>query len=97
MTYEEQLQDPRWKAKRQEIIDRDWGYCTLCMSSKNLQVHHKKYVSGWMAWEYPDVYLITLCSDCHKLEHNLVPERKRTRHIREIMYEFIKGLQNLGK
>lgn len=97
MTYQDQLLTPEWKAKRQEIIDRDWGHCTCCMSTKNLQVHHNKYISGLKAWEHPNEYLVTLCSDCHTLEHNLVPERQPTKHIRTVMYEFINSLRNLGK
>lgn len=69
MDYEDQLLDPRWKAKRQEIIDRDWGMCQKCMTSKNLDVHHKQYITGRMAWEYEDFYLITLCRTCHLEEH----------------------------
>jgi 5-methylcytosine-specific restriction endonuclease McrA len=69
MNYEEQLKDERWKYKRQRIIDRDFGICQVCMSGKNLNVHHKYYIEGRMAWDYPDYALITLCSQCHKAEH----------------------------
>lgn len=93
MTYEEQLQTPEWEAKRQEVIDYFWGYCTKCGTSKNLQVHHKYYESGRMAWEYPiNVCLITLCKDCHTLEHNLVPERRQTRTIGQVMVEWLEDL-----
>lgn len=70
MTYEEQLQTPEWRYKRQEIIDRDWGLCNRCLTSKNLVVHHKYYIDGRMAWEYPNGALITLCQPCHELEHS---------------------------
>jgi 5-methylcytosine-specific restriction endonuclease McrA len=70
MNYEQQLLDPRWLEKRQRIIDRDWGICQVCMSGKNLQVHHKRYYNdGRMAWDYPDSELITLCHACHQLHH----------------------------
>lgn len=69
MTYEDQLQTEDWKLKRAEIIERDFGICQKCMSSKNLNVHHKTYIDGLMAWEYPDFYLVTLCAVCHKEEH----------------------------
>lgn len=71
MTYEEQLQDRRWTAKRQEIIDRDLGMCQECMSSRHLNVHHKKYIKGKMAWEYPNSMLITLCTKCHENHHSV--------------------------
>jgi len=63
MTYQEQLLTPEWKSVRQEVIDRDFGICQICMSSKNLNVHHKTYIDGLKAWEYPLFYLITLCEE----------------------------------
>lgn len=74
MTYEEQLLTPEWQAKRDEIIRRDWYMCQECMSSQNLQVHHKKYIKGRMAWEYDgwdSFELITLCRKCHADKHGI--------------------------
>jgi 5-methylcytosine-specific restriction endonuclease McrA len=71
MTYSEQLKDTRWLWKRDQILDRDFSICQICMSGKNLNVHHKRYIKGRMAWEYPDIYLITLCEPCHKKEHSI--------------------------
>lgn len=94
MTYEEQLEQPEWKEKRQRVIDHYWGYCFKCGSSKNLEVHHRYYINdGRMAWEYPMSALIPLCRDCHALEHNKVPERQPVKHIRAVMYEFIEYLR----
>ena len=41
----------------------------------DLNVHHKYYISGKMAWEYKNDALITLCASCHKEEHlkNQIP------------------------
>lgn len=41
----------------------------------DLNVHHKYYKKGNLAWDYEDDALITLCVDCHKLEHeqNVIP------------------------
>jgi len=36
---------------------------------KGLNVHHKYYIEGKKPWEYDNDALITLCQDCHKLEH----------------------------
>lgn len=91
MTYEEQLLDPRWKAKREEVIRTTFGLCTVCGTTKNLQVHHKYYIDGRMAWEYPKHHLTTLCSDCHMLEHNLVPV-STPKHIKSVVLEFIESL-----
>ncbi len=35
----------------------------------DLNIHHKYYITGRKAWEYNNEALITLCADCHKLEH----------------------------
>lgn len=40
--------------------------------SKNpivLNVHHKQYILGHKAWEYPDTDLVTLCNECHSAIH----------------------------
>ncbi|WP_033960415.1 hypothetical protein [Psychroserpens jangbogonensis] len=41
----------------------------------DLNVHHKYYNSGKMAWEYDNEALTTLCASCHKEEHlkNKIP------------------------
>lgn len=72
--YEAKLRDPKWKARREEILNRDNHTCQWCGRTNNLQVHHKsyeKYPDGRMAepWDYPDKTFITLCRDCHKKYH----------------------------
>ena len=69
MKYSEQLQDPRWISKRFKILKRDHFKCSECNSTHNLNVHHKYYVRGKKAWEYPYNVLITLCSNCHSKWH----------------------------
>ena len=67
--------DPRWQKKRLEILERDGWKCRICEDSKKtLHVHHCFYNKKFKPWEYPkDCGLITLCEDCHKVEHE---ERK---------------------
>lgn len=69
LTYTEQLQNTKWFLKRTEILVRDNSACQKCGAVDNLQVHHKEYHDGQMAWEYNNIYLITLCRDCHINEH----------------------------
>jgi len=73
MKYSDQLRTPEWKEKRMQILKRDFFACTACGSSKNLQVHHKQYIKGKMAWDVPNHYLITLCQLCHVKEHQDKP------------------------
>jgi 5-methylcytosine-specific restriction endonuclease McrA len=71
--YNSLLQDWRWKKRRREILERDNYTCQECYADRSddviLNVHHKYYIDGYMPWEYPDEALITLCEDCHRMEH----------------------------
>ena len=58
--------DPRWKAKRKRILDRDNHTCKMCGDTNNLQVHHGYYEPERRAWTYPDHSLWTLCESCHE-------------------------------
>lgn len=69
MTYSEKLKDPRWQRKRLEIFQRDGFTCQKCQSTNNtLHVHHLKYSKG-EPWDVGDSFLMTLCEDCHTMEH----------------------------
>ena len=70
LTYKEQLLHPNWQRRRLEILSRDEFTCQACYDKEStLHVHHKRYVKGRMAWEYPDSELVTLCWPCHEQEH----------------------------
>lgn len=70
MTYLAQLRHPKWQRKRLEILQRDGWMCQRCCAEdKTLNVHHKRYTKGSMAWEYSGDDLTSLCEDCHELTH----------------------------
>ena len=103
--YDEQLKDFRWKWLRLDVLERDKHICRKCARPDNLQVHHKYYESGKLAWEYPIEALITLCRRCHAREHNLIEgqnpypcrkigESRPVLSIRAVMIEFIESLIN---
>ncbi len=76
--YRDKLNDPRWKKKRAQILERDGNACTECDSTKApLEVHHKYYVPAVEPWDYPDEALQTLCEGCHdtKRKHGLDASR----------------------
>ena len=67
---------PKWKAKRQEIIERDGGKCICCRATEDLVVHHKQYHvtpdgKKYMPWCYDNKYLATVCKKCHSKGHSL--------------------------
>ena len=76
MNYFNKLHDIRWKKKRKKILKRDNFKCTVCESTKELEVHHTFYYSDRPnPWEYPDKSLLTLCDECH-LKYHIVCEVK---------------------
>jgi 5-methylcytosine-specific restriction endonuclease McrA len=76
--YRKLLQDPKWKIKASFIRKRDNHTCVRCGKKSNrLQVHHTKYENGLMPWEYENNTLESLCSTCHKKEHNIKPKKKK--------------------
>lgn len=59
--------DPRWKEKREKILDRDNHECKICGDTYSfLHVHHGFYEKDRRAWTYPDHSLWTLCESCHE-------------------------------
>lgn len=69
--YRQLLKDKRWRRKRARVILRDECKCQLCGHNniRNLVVHHKRYLSGHLPWEYDNNDLITLCRYCHGKVH----------------------------
>lgn len=67
--YNSELHDVRWYIKRKEIFMLDDFKCRICGSEEKLVVHHKEYIEGKKAWEYPNELLITLCDECHAKFH----------------------------
>ena len=66
----------QWKEYRQTIIKRDNFACVKCGRELSegaiLQVHHKYYMPDKKIWEYPLDACITVCKNCHAMEHNKI-------------------------
>lgn len=74
-TYSDKLKDPRWQKLRLSILERDKWSCVYCgNASKELQIHHLKYMQDTDPWEYDFNYLVTACCDCHADETSLKSE-----------------------
>jgi 5-methylcytosine-specific restriction endonuclease McrA len=71
------LFDPRWKAKRIEILSRDGNKCKICKSPEQLQVHHRQYHFSTILnafkdpWDYSNHLMVTLCQNCHQKGHRI--------------------------
>lgn len=69
-TYKEKLLDPRWQKMRLKILERDSFTCQYCSDKdKTLHVHHFCYNVNHNPWDVDHTALITICEDCHKVEH----------------------------
>ncbi len=82
LSRQQQYEDPRWKAKRERIFQRDGYKCQhpRCKHKEGdhyeLCCHHKKYNSNGMLWEVPDEWLITWCVYIHGVHHGRDLSRK---------------------
>lgn len=68
-------------------FDSTGKYLGSLILPKGLNVHHKYYIAGKKPWEYDNDALITLCQDCHGLEH----KTKQTPVYRDIHFNDISG------
>lgn len=76
LIYKEQLKDKRWIELSDKIKARD-KICQMCGCTEKLEVHHTCYISGLNAWQYDEMYLITLCRECHQRETNDIKSIKQ--------------------
>lgn len=67
MTYAQKLKDPRWKARRLQILKAANYKCAHCLTSERLEVHHINYKKRKEPWDYHDSELMCLCRKCHEL------------------------------
>lgn len=74
MPYDEQLTDPRWKAYRKFVFAVRGRQCERCGSTERLQVHHPRYRTGLLAWEYGCREVMVLCRACHMEVHGIVKD-----------------------
>ncbi len=62
-----------WNRIREKIIKRDKNKCQKCgaysKSGSGLHVHHIKFVKDFPELEFEHDNCITMCEDCHKLQH----------------------------
>ena len=58
--------DPRWREKRSEILERDNHKCQICGCAAQ-DVHHIKYRGNSYnePWNIENDYLVSLCKECH--------------------------------
>lgn len=72
LSYDNQLKTKEWKDKRVHIFKLKGHKCSICGVTHNLQIHHLRYISRHLAWEYDDKDLIVVCKQCHQRIHGLL-------------------------
>lgn len=72
MQYKDFLNTVYWKAIRQYKLNKANHKCTICNSTKKLNVHHKTYDRHGLEHipQVADEDLIVLCGDCHAKFHD---------------------------
>jgi len=73
LNYQEYLQTPHWKAKKQEAYNYYGASCVLCGSRKSINVHHREYNNKW---NEPMSDLTVLCYSCHDGHHKIARQIK---------------------
>lgn len=69
--YQQLLQHPLWQKKRLEVLDKAGWRCQCCKSDQEqLHAHHIFYRKDAKPWEYEEGEIISLCDECHELEHD---------------------------
>lgn len=77
MTYGEQLRHPNWQRLRLERLNAAGWKCEACGDAETtLHVHHRRYIKGRMAWEYPAENFAVLCDPCHSDAHAALDEHQ---------------------
>ena len=83
MPYNEYLQTPEWRERRESAVLAAKGKCSLCNGTGDtIHVHHRTYARRGM--ELPSD-LIALCDKCHAKHHDKINTKEPT--IKELMWK----------
>lgn len=69
MTYQEYLLSKDWQQKRAQKLRESKRRCTVCSTSKQLDVHHPIY-RNWTDVRMSDLRVV--CRRCHEIIHSLL-------------------------
>jgi len=94
MPYEEYLQTPEWRQKREQALVRDNYCCRLCNSDERLHVHHQTYERRGNE-DLED--LTTLCEECHERFHRKINQAESKIEQRYQRREFIERVRSVIK
>lgn len=78
LEHEIYLKTDKWKLIRSQVLERDCETCQKC-GNPGWQIHHLTYIR-WRNERLED--LITLCDECHRLEHLAKKAEKRKEKVK---------------
>ena len=91
---------PEWQKKRLKVLERDEFACVRCGDNKaTLNVHHTFYwdkEDEMPPWEYNNNSLVTLCDDCHDIEHQYI-YNARMKLIRNVSHHGLGTSENIER
>lgn len=74
MEYETYINSTKWAEKRSSRLELDLYRCQTCLSTEDLEVHHRTYER--LGDEIVESDLITLCRECHEAITEVIRRRK---------------------
>ena len=87
--YQDYMQSPEWKSKREKVLIF-WGRrCALCNSPTRVEVHHRTY--DRMGQELL-TDLIPLCFECHDRHHGFM--RRGSEHISMALHRVLESIDH---
>ena len=95
--HQEYINSPKWKAKRQMVLERDNFRCRKCGTGKNLDVHHITYEH---IGNEPIDDLVTLCRECHESVHYGDIKKAKfglLKDVRELLFAVMDEVYGNGK
>lgn len=79
--YVRSLDNPQWREVCRLVRLRDGHQCQRCRKAYSLEIHHLKYyINGQSIVGHESEHLdclVTLCAECHQLEHNKINDARR--------------------
>jgi 5-methylcytosine-specific restriction endonuclease McrA len=76
--YNEYLNSPEWKEKREIVFKRDNNKCQSCLNKDATQVHHK---DGQFRMNEPLFTLVSVCDKCHEIITQIERRNKNVERI----------------
>ena len=69
--------DPRWEAKKRQVLEKAGYECEFCQIDERLEVHICFFEPGVEPWDYPDEAYKCYCSEDRLMRRGLESDIRR--------------------